>query len=77
MPFPSKGQSPAAKSGMRGMGPAPVADPSAPGEAAAPGGDIGSIISQHVHGPDEQGHHHLNLTTLAHHISGGKHPGQG
>jgi hypothetical protein len=60
------------KSGMRGNEPPAEPDPSA---APEPGGeDIGSVVAQHVHGPDENGHHHLNLSTLAEHLS--KHGGK-
>ncbi len=70
----------AEKSGMRGMerktpeaGPAPSENE--PGAIPDGGAELSTIIGQHTHGPDEQGHHHLNLTTLAHHIVHGKHPG--
>ena len=66
--FPLKGKD-AYSSGMRG--------PEKP--AAADEGDMGNqppvdgggseeyadSVKKHVHGPDENGHHHLNLTTLA------------
>lgn len=69
----------ARKSGMRGS---ERSEAGASQPDLAPGGDPGGtpdvtgIIGQHVHGPDENGHHHLNLTTLAAHIHGGKHPGK-
>lgn len=66
----------ARKSGMRGS--EPEAKPAAPDlqPGADPGGDgaadLAQHIGKHVHGPDEHGHHHLNLTTLAEHIHGAK-----
>lgn len=66
----------AAKSGMRGMH-----SPMASGGAEEP--PVGGVpeaapeldLNQHVH-TDEKGHKHLNLTTLAHHLATGTHPGQ-
>lgn len=61
---------PAQSSGMRGS--APMQEPdtydASPGEESADDSqhDPREIIADHVHGPDENGHHHLNLTTLAH-----------
>ena len=59
---------PAMKSGMRGS----MTEPKTPYEET-PGEESdqeethspAEIIADHVHGPDENGHHHLNLTTLA------------
>ena len=72
--FPLKGNM-AQKSGMRGMGPAPPhADPSAPGQAADGGAGVAGI-DQFIHGPDEAGDHHLNITKLhAHIMNKGKAP---
>lgn len=68
----------AKKSGMRGMGQEapPAAEDVQPGATPDGGAELNTIIGEHTHGPDEQGHHHLNLTTLAHHIVHGKHPGK-
>lgn len=78
--FPTKGGD-AYSSGMRG--------PEKPRQEAdafgkhdekeqSTGDDSGlaGIVAQHVHGPDENGHHHLNLTTFSEHLKSGKHPGR-
>lgn len=76
--FPGKGKD-AYSSGMRGpekpavddgtMGNQPPVDADGSEEYA-------SSVAKHVHGPDANGHHHLNLTTLAEELhskhSGGK-----
>jgi hypothetical protein len=64
--------SPAHSSGMRGreaMPPALAEEEAAEGEHR-PGESLeeqsmGNLVAQHVHGPDENGHHHLNLSTFA------------
>jgi hypothetical protein len=67
--------SPAIKSGMRGSGSIQEPDTyeESPGEESdqeAEGQhDIKEVIADHIHGPDENGHHHLNLTTLAQHMT--------
>lgn len=40
------------------------------------GEELGTTVAEHIHGPDENGHHHLNLTTLGEHFAkkkGGEH----
>lgn len=29
------------------------------------GTELGTTVAEHIHGPDENGHHHLNLSSLA------------
>lgn len=58
----------ARKSGMRGHEPPAqeaAPDPEPAGATPEPE-DTG--IGQFVHGPDEQGHHHLNITKLHEHL---------
>lgn len=68
-------------SGMRGAEkPREEADGFAKGgeheQSSGDDGGFADIVAQHVHGPDENGHHHLNLTTLSEHLKSGKHPGR-
>jgi hypothetical protein len=62
-------------SGMRGREEPPVATQNSPGEEAAtppPEGE-GAKMEDFVHGPDENGHHHLNISKLHEHLHGKKH----
>lgn len=65
------------KSGMRGAEEVSPAFKESPGEEQDQETErsMEEIVADHIHGPDEAGHHHLNLTTLAEeiHKSGGLH----
>jgi len=64
----------ARESGMRGNAPdMPVGDhldPVEDAETDPEANDLSAIVGEHVHGPDENGHHHLNLSTLAEALRG-------
>lgn len=64
--------SPAHSSGMRGSEKPTMAAEEAEGMAGRADNEEGEStedqdfdVNEHVHGPDENGHHHLNLSTLA------------
>lgn len=78
MAFGDKKSNPARDSGMRGyqrptMSPAEgdrIHDEENAGEneSSEEQDNLAKIMAQHIHGPDDEGHHHLNLTTFAEHI---------
>lgn len=71
--FRPKSGSPAHDSGMR-PGEDAAAYAKSPGETAAvpPQEDAATRIEDFTHGPDENGHHHLNITKLHEHLHGHK-----